>query len=152
MNRPQGRIIELYREAAPPRAVVEVVAAARCPRCAAGRGCGAGLLEGESTPRRVDALLPGNLEVHRGDRVWLELAPEDLLQAALLAYGTPLLTMLLAAGGAYLAGLGDLQAVVATLLGAGIGMGIARLRLRRGQCLQNMTPRVAGRCSAAAGQ
>ena len=149
MDRPKGRIIELHRDAAPPWAVVEVAAAVRCPRCAAGKGCGAGLLDGDSTPRHVNALLPGELALHRGDRVWLELAPGDLLQAALTAYGIPLLIMLLAGGGAYLAGLGDLQAVMATLLGAGIGMAVARLRLRRGECLQRMTPRIAGRFAGA---
>ena len=149
MDRPQGRIIELYRDAVPPRAVVEVVTAVRCPRCAAGNGCGAGLLDGEPAPRRVDALLPRDMELHRGDRVWLELAPEDLLQAAMTAYGAPLLTMLLAAGGAYLAGLGDLLSVMATLLGGLVGLSMARLRLRRRGCLQRMMPRVAGRESAA---
>ena len=82
--------------------------------------------------------------------MWLELAPEDLLQAALTAYGTPLLAMLLAGGAAYFAGLDDLYAVVTTLLGAGIGIAVARVRLRRGGCLQRMTPRVAGRLSTAA--
>jgi positive regulator of sigma E activity len=130
--------------------VVEVASAPRCPRCAAGKGCGAGLLDGESAPRHVNALLPGDLELHRGDRVWLELAPEDLLQAALTAYGTPLLAMLLAGGAAYFAGLDDLYAVVTTLLGAGIGIAVARVRLRRGGCLQRMMPRVAGRLSTAA--
>ena len=52
--------------------MVEVAAAPRCPRCAAGKGCGAGLLDGESAPRHVNALLPGDLELHRGDRVWLD--------------------------------------------------------------------------------
>ena len=151
MDSPQGRIIELYRDAAPPRALVEVVVAASCPRCAAGKGCGAGLFGGEPAARRVDALLPEHLDLQRGDRVWLELAPEDLLQAALTAYGTPLLAMLLTAGGAYFAGLDDLQAVVATLLGGGIGIAVARVRLRRRECLQQMTPRIAGRRSAAAG-
>jgi sigma-E factor negative regulatory protein RseC len=151
MDRPQGRIIELYRDAAPPRALVEVAAAVRCPRCAAGKGCGAGLLDGQSAPRRVDALLPDHLELHRGDHVWLELAPEDLLQAALTAYGMPLLAMLLAGGGAYLLDLGELPAVVATLVGAGIGIAVARLRLRRRECLQQMTPRIAGRPPAVAG-
>ena len=58
--------------------------------------------------------------------------------------------MLLAGGAAYFAGLDDLYAVVTTLLGAGIGIAVARVRLRRGGCLQRMTPRVAGRLSTAA--
>ena len=58
--------------------------------------------------------------------------------------------MLLAGGAAYFAGLDDLYAVVTTLLGAGIGIAVARVRLRRGGCLQRMMPRVAGRLSTAA--
>lgn len=151
MDRPHGLIVEMHRDAAPARVVVEVTSAPGCARCAAGKGCGGGLLDGRTTPRRVDALLPDHLELQRGDRVWLELAPEDLLQAALAAYGTPLLAMLLAAAGAYLAGSTEPQAVVATLLGAGAGMIVARLWLRRRECLQQMTPRVAGLRSTAAG-
>ena len=149
MDRPQRRIIELHPDAVPARAVVEVVTSARCPRCAAGKGCGAGLLDGGASPRRVDALLPADLEFHRGDRVWLELAPEDLLEAGLIAYGVPLLAMLTAAGGAYLAGLGELGAVLATLLGALLGIAVGRDRLRRRNCLRRLTPRVTGRFAAA---
>ena len=151
MDRPKGRIIELDREAEPPRAVVEVVAALRCPRCAAGKGCGAGALDGDTSPRRIDALLPPGLELSLGDGVSLELAPEDLLRASMTAYGVPLLAMLLAAGGAYLAGLGDVETVAATVAGTLVGMAISRARLHRGDCLRRMTPRVAGRQSATAG-
>jgi sigma-E factor negative regulatory protein RseC len=151
MDRPQGRIIELLPDTRPPRAVVEVLATVQCPRCAAGKGCGAGLLGGSDGPRRVDALLPRELELRDGDAVWLDLEAQDLLRAALVAYGAPLAGMLVVAGGAYFAALSDLQAILATLLGGFIGAVMGRRYLSRRGCLRRMTPRVTGRCAAGEG-
>jgi positive regulator of sigma E activity len=148
MERPEGRIIELVRGAEPPRAVIEVVSAVRCPRCAAGKGCGAGLTGGDERPRRLDAEVPAELEVRDGDRVWLDLDSQGLLEAAFVAYGAPMAGILIAAAAAYIAGLSDLQAVLATLLGGVTGAVAGRIYLRRRGCLRRMTPRVAGRCPA----
>jgi sigma-E factor negative regulatory protein RseC len=146
MDNPHGRIIELIPDAEPPRAVIEVVSAMQCPRCAAGKGCGAGLLGGDERPRRVDALIPGDLEVRDGDMVWLDLSSQDLLHAAIAAYGAPLAGILVMASGAYVAALSDLQAILVTLLGGFTGAVAGRVYLRRRRCLRRMTPRVAGRC------
>ena len=51
------------------------------------------------SPRRVEALLPAHVAVDEGDEVWLELASQDLLAAALVVYGLPLASMLMVAGG-----------------------------------------------------
>jgi sigma-E factor negative regulatory protein RseC len=148
MDRPQGRIIELIPDAGAPRAVVEMLTAVRCPRCAEGKGCGAGLVGGDESPRRVEALVPGHLELRKGDQVWLDLASRDLLHAALVAYGAPLAGMLVAAAAVYLAAVSDLQAILATLLGGFVGAVGGRTYLHRRGCLRSMTPRVTGHCPA----
>ena len=148
MDNPHGRIIELIPDAEPPRAVIEVVSAMQCPRCAAGKGCGAGLLGGDERPRRVDALIPGDLEIRDGDMVWLDLSSQDLLHAAFAAYGAPLAGILVMAAGAYVTVLSDLQAILVTLLGGFTGAVAGRVYLRRRRCLRRMTPRVAGRYMA----
>ena len=145
MDSPEGRIIHLYADARPPRAVVEVVSSMRCARCAAGKGCGAGLLGGDERPRKVDARIKDQLEIQEGDRVSISLQPDDLLEAAKNADGLPLLGGLRAAGGAYLAGLGDVPAAGATLLGLLGGFALGRRRLRDKDCLQRFTPVVTAR-------
>ena len=145
MDSPRGRIIELIPDAEPPRAVIEVVSAMRCPRCVAGKGCGADLLGGDERRRRVDALVPRDLQVRTGDMVWLDLSSQDLLHAAIAAYGAPLAGILVMAGGAYVAALSDLQSILITLFGGFAGAVAGRVYLRRRRCLRRMTPRVAGR-------
>ena len=145
MDSPRGRIIELIPDAEPPRAVIEVVSAIRCPRCAAGKGCGAGLLGGDERKRRVDALVPRDLEVCNGDMVRLDLSSQDLLRAALAAYGAPLAGILMMASAAYVAALGDLESILITLSGGFAGAVAGRVYLGRRRCLRRMTPRVAGR-------
>ena len=151
MDRAQGQIIELIPNAEAPRALVEVLSSVRCPRCATGKGCGAGVLGGDERPRRVEAIVPGHLELHKGDPVWLDLASQDLLHAALVAYGLPLAGMLVAAGGVYLAAPGDLQAILVTLLGGFVGVVASRIYVRRRSCLRRLTPRVTGHCGAGSG-
>lgn len=148
MDRPHGRIIELIADAAPRRAVVEVESSMRCPRCAAGKGCGAGLLGGDGRLHRIAAVIPDDLELQPGDSVRLELAPRDLLQAATLAYGAPLVGVLAFAGAATIADLGDLPAVLLTLLGGIVGFATGRARLRGRECRLRLTPTVAGRLAA----
>jgi sigma-E factor negative regulatory protein RseC len=148
MDSPHGRIIELIPDAEPRRAVIEVISAMQCPRCAAGKGCGAGLLGGDERPRRVDALVPGDLDVRDGDMVWLDLSSQHLLNAALAAYGAPLAGILAMASGAYVAALSDLQSILITLLGGCVGAAAGRIYLRQRRCLRRMTPRVGGRYKA----
>lgn len=149
MENPQGRILSIYPDDTPPHAVVEVAASIRCARCAAGKGCGAGLLGGDERPRRVDALIARDLELGEGDHVRIELAPNNLLRASLIVYGLPLLGALVGAAGAGLSGAGDVSAALAALGGAGIGMLAGRLRLRKNECLRAFTPVVTARIPAA---
>ena len=145
MESPRGRIIRINTDTSPRAAVVEVVSAVRCARCAAGKGCGAGILDGDVRPRRVEAYVRDRLELDVGDQVRIALSPNDLLQAAVTAYGAPLAGAVVFAGIAYLADSSDLAATLATLTGLVIGIGVGRWRLRRNACLERFTPVVTER-------
>ena len=149
MDNPQGRILSIHRDETPPHAVVEVAASLHCARCAAGKGCGAGLLGGDDRPRRVDALITQDLDLVEGDQVAIELAPDNLLRASLIVYGLPLLGAVTGAAGAWLAGAGDLGAAVTALVGVGVGIMAGRLRLQRAGCLRTFTPVVTARIATA---
>ena len=151
METPQGRILSLHIDESPARAVVEITSSLRCARCLSGKGCGAGLIGADDANRRVDALLVNDVPVHAGDHVRIELAPNNVLQAALIAYGLPLCG---AVGGALLgslAGAGDVGAAAASLAGTALGIVIGRLRLRRADCLHRFTPVVAARLAGEGG-
>ena len=149
METPRGRVLSVYDDASPRHAVVEVVSSLRCARCAAGKGCGAGVLGGDSKLRRIDALIAGGVVVREGDEVRVELAPDNLLRAALIVYGLPLAGALVGAGVAYLIGAGDLGAAVSALGGIALGVAAGRARLRRGNCLRRFTPTVTARLAVA---
>lgn len=145
METPQGRILSLHIDESPPRAVVEITSSLRCARCLSGKGCGAGLIGADDANRHVDALLVNDVQLQAGDRVCIELAPNNVLQAALIAYGLPLCG---AVGGALLgslAGMGDSGAAGASVAGAALGILIGRRRLQRADCLHRFTPVVASR-------
>jgi sigma-E factor negative regulatory protein RseC len=145
VDSPQGHILSIYDDRDPVWAVVEVTAPIRCARCAAGRGCGAGIVGGDARPRRVEArVLPG-LGLREGDEVRVDLAPHDILQAALIAYGLPLAGAVLGASAAYLADAGDLGAAMAALAGISAGLLAARRRLKRSACMQRLAPVVTSR-------
>lgn len=141
MQNPQGRIVSIDRDHNR-NVVVEVEATVACRRCAEGKGCGAGLLNGPPQDRQVSALLVDGLVVGDGDRVSLDLAPRNLLQAAIIVYGYPLAAAILAALLALGLGLGDLAAAACALVGIGAGVLLARLRLRNAGCLRRLTPLV----------
>ena len=149
MENPQGRILSIHRDDTPPFAVVEVASSIRCARCAAGKGCGAGLLGTDEKLRRVDALILRDLDLRKGDHVRIELAPNNLLRASLIVYGLPLLGGVAGAAGAWLSGTDDLGASIAALVGVGIGILAGRLRLQRSGCLRTFTPTVTARIAAA---
>ncbi len=145
MDNPQGRILSIHRDDTPPHAVIEVAASIRCARCAAGKGCGAGILGGDEKLRRVDALIANDLDVGEGDQVAIELAPNNLLRASSIVYGLPLLGAVGGASGAWLSGMGDLGAAIAALAGVGVGILAGRRRLQRTGCLRTFTPVVTAR-------
>lgn len=145
MDNPQGRILSIHRDDTPPHAVVEVAASLRCARCAAGKGCGAGILGGDEKLRRVEALLRNDLDVGEGDQVAIELAPNNLLRASSIVYGLPLLGAVGGAFGAWWSGMGDLGAALAAIAGVGVGILAGRRRLQRTECLRTFTPVVTAR-------
>ncbi len=141
MENPRGRVVTVSKDT--PSAVVEVITAISCARCAAGKGCGAGLAGGGRKSRRIEAHIALGLDVREGDEVSIELAPRHLLNAALLVYGMPLGGALLGAVIAYSLGFGDLHAAVAGLLGIAAGIAVARRRAGREQC--RFTPTIVAR-------
>ena len=148
MKNPRGRVIAIERVEPSPHALVEVDASISCARCAEGKGCGAGLLGGDSGRRRVDALIGVGLAIREGDEVRIELAPSNLLQASLIVYGLPLSGAVLGAALAYFAGVDEPYAATAALGGVVVGLLIARLRLRTSQCLRQFTPTIVERLLA----
>ena len=126
------------------RALVEVAATAVCARCAAGKGCGAGVLPGgRLTTLEVD--IARGIAVQPGDRVCLNLDPADLLRASLLAYGLPLTGMALALAILRMfSNIGsDLIAVVTALAGLLGGLLTGRyLLLRDRRCARHLVPTI----------
>jgi sigma-E factor negative regulatory protein RseC len=144
MNAPSARVITTG-----PKVATVAVDVAACARCAAGRGCGAGLLQRGRT-RLLRVRVADGLRLEPGDCVRLELAPRDLLRAAWLVYGLPLLSLVLfvaaATTMAELAGDAGVTAIGAAGLAAGL---IASRRiLRKDGCLQDLTPTVYERITA----
>lgn len=148
MHHREGQVLSVDAKTDPAHAVVEVEASFRCARCAAGKGCGAGLFAGDSKSRRVDALVTSQLELQVGDRVRLELAADNVLRAAGLVYGWPLCGALAGAALAWWLGAGDAGAVLAAATGGLAGIAAGRLRLRREDCLRQFTPLVTARLDA----
>ncbi len=132
MDHPRGRVLTVRKDT--PSAIVEVATAFSCARCAAGKGCGAGLLGSSRQSSRIEAQIVAGVEVHEGDEVSVALAPRHLLNAALVVYGLPLGGALLGAVIAYSLGFGDLHAALAGLAGIAVGIVIARYRATRDQC------------------
>mgnify|MGYP001818770696 FL=1 len=73
------------------------------------------------------------------------LAPKEVLQGAVIAYGTPLLAILVAVALAYLAGWSEPVSVIAALVVMTIGIGSARIYLGRRRCLRQFMPVVTAR-------
>ena len=142
MDNPSGIIQSLVSDERGTRAVVEVDVSTVCPRCAAGKGCGAGLLAGGGRPKRVEASFNINLDLAAGDNVEIALAPSNLLRASLIVYGLPMLGAVGGAGLAYLMTLGDAAAATAALVGLLSGWLVGRWRLRQRDCLANFVPTI----------
>jgi len=152
MDDPKGKIIALVRDNDGMRAVVDVEAQEVCPRCAAGRGCGAGIFTGHQKTRRVEARVAPGLDLNEGDTVRIELAPSNVLRAAAIVYGLPLSGAAVAAASAYLAGLGDAGAAALAILGLFAGLYAGRRQLNRQACLAQFTPTVSARVGIEAPQ
>ena len=142
MNNPRGRVLSLIPGDHGVRAIVAVQDAPVCPRCAAGKGCGAGIFTTGSAERQVEAAVPPGLCPQVDDRVEILLAPENLLRAAFVVYGLPMIGAIGGATLAYAASLGDAAAAMLALLGLGCGLVASRWRLRQADCLRRFTPRI----------
>ncbi len=145
MKDPQGTIVEIVRDSRGVTAIVDIEADAVCARCASGRGCGAGILAARSGTRRLDIAVGEDLKLSEGDVVDIQLAPRNVLAAALLVYGLPLAGAAAAAALAFVFSLGDAGAAALSLAGLATGMLIGRRRLRHDSCLERFTPTVARR-------
>lgn len=142
MDNPHGRVESLQSDENGLRAVVGIDVAAACPRCAAGKGCGAGIFVDTGTRRHVEAAVRPGLQLRKGDLVEVALAPENLLRAALIVYGLPMAGAILAAAIAYALGVSELFAAISALAGLGAGLLLGRWRLRREDCLSRFVPTV----------
>ncbi len=123
-------------------ATVSVDAAVVCARCAAGKGCGAGLLTGSNRTRLIEAQLSPGMGLKAGDEVKLTLAPSNLLRAAFLAYGLPLGGIVIALGMAWFLQqtLDDRFAVLLAIGGLVGGILVGRFYLNKDGCLKNLIP------------
>lgn len=148
MNPPVATVLEVFESTVR----VRVEAAPACPRCASGKGCGAGLLAGRRAARELSLPRPPGFDLAPGDRVTLTLPGEKLLGASLLAYGLPLLALVVApvAASKLWGPFGDagLAAIGAGALAAAIVAG--RRLLARDRCLERLVPDVVHRDPAAA--
>jgi sigma-E factor negative regulatory protein RseC len=141
MENPSGRVVSLVDSADGVRAVVEVKVAASCPRCASGKGCGAGIFTASgSAAQPVEASVRKGLDLSEGDVVEISLAPDNLLQAAIIVYGLPMLGAIAGATLAYAFSLRDAVAAMAALIGMAAGLVVSRWRVRQTSCLRNFVP------------
>lgn len=145
MEQATGHVIALESGCATQHAEVEVSAAVACARCAAGRGCGAGLLGASEKTRRVQARIAAGVDVQEGDAVRIELSHRQLLRASWLVYGLPLVAAVIATGMAYFFSLGDSYAVAAAVAGLAVGFLVARRQLSSAACLYRFTPTIVAR-------
>jgi sigma-E factor negative regulatory protein RseC len=145
MMNPSGTILSLISDEQGTRAVVEVDNSPVCPRCAAGKGCGAGLLTGNTQTRRVEVPLGADLALDAGDRVEIVLGSDKLLRATLIGYGLPLAGALLAAAAAYWLALADAAATLLVCSGVAAGWIAGRGLLDRDLCLQQFVPAIGRR-------
>jgi sigma-E factor negative regulatory protein RseC len=145
MNNPTGTIQAFIADADGTRVLVAVDVSAVCPRCAAGKGCGAGILGGRARVRQLELDVRDDLTLAEGDNVEIALASANLLQAALIVYGLPLLGAVAAAGLAYLIELGDAAAALAAIAGLSAGVFAGRRRLGQDGCLEGFIPSIVRR-------
>lgn len=132
-------------------AVISVEAGAACARCAAGKGCGAGIFAPASQIRRLTLPVTEGLCLRAGDQVRLSWRPAHLLQAAVLVYGLPLAGMSLALAVAFWHkdSLSDRDAIVYSMLGLAAGLFACRRLLKRNNCIKNLTPVISERLERA---
>jgi sigma-E factor negative regulatory protein RseC len=108
---------------------VRVASPVACARCEAGHGCGGGLLGAGRTEREIEVRIPAGLSLRAGDQVRLVISSQQLLNAAVLAYGVPLGGLLLAAATGWLLTGDDLSSALAGAAGLIAGVWMSRRRM-----------------------
>lgn len=142
MESPVGKIVSIDGS----KATVAVERKAACPRCASGKGCGAGLLSGSTRPAVLTVSVPPQHRLRAGDEVRLTLEPSHLLRATMLVYGLPLMGMvlMLLVGWSIMRPLSDPAAIAFAVAGLAAGLIAGRWQLNRRDCLKHFVPRIAG--------
>ena len=111
---------------------VQTIRQSACQSCSARSGCGQRVLAAASGGRANQVQVPNTLQACVGDDVTLGIAEQALLQASLLVYALPLLSMVAASMAASQVIPGsDGVAILAAALGLGAGFVVARLWQRR---------------------
>ena len=121
-----------------------------CSRCAAGKGCGAGLIGTSSKTITLSIPLAGNTDLREGDEVRLTMEPIHLMRASLMVYGLPLVGAVAALSAAWLISgpMSDGESILVAAAGLLIGLGIGRYQLNRDECLAQFVPRIAAHSPA----
>jgi sigma-E factor negative regulatory protein RseC len=142
MDSPVGKIVSISNDSA----TVEVERIAACARCAAGKGCGAGLLSGSTKAAILEVSLSPHSQFSAGDEVRLKLEPAHLLRATILVYGLPLAGMVLGPSAGWLISrpLTDGVAVAYAAAGLAAGFIASRWLLNRNHCLKQFIPKIEG--------
>lgn len=122
------------------QAILDVDPQQICARCAAGKGCGAGVFGSGAQRRQLTARVTDGLDVREGQTVEVAMGPGRILKTASTAYGYPLVGGLAGTAAARVAELGDTAAAVAALAGLFSGFLVARRRLRQHACLRDLQP------------
>ena len=125
---------------------VVVDAPVTCRRCASGKGCGAGLLATDQESKQIEIRIPTGMALRTGEHVRLTMAPADLLRAAFLAYGLPLVSMLVFIGAAAIFGSAqsDLTGVIVAVVGLAAGIFAGRQILERDAACDQLVPFIEG--------
>lgn len=123
-------------------ATVEVLSPLACRRCAAGKGCGAGIFQDATRTREIQIQIPLHMTVSVGDDIELAIASRHLLRAAVLAYALPLAAMLGSLGVFWVLSenASDGQAVVVAIFGLVSGLLLSRRLLKRESICEQFVP------------
>lgn len=136
----QGEVVQCVGQ----RARVRVMPATGCARCAAGEGCGQGLLgamRARPVPEAFWVTVPAGETLVPGDRMVLRMAPSDLVAGAAMVYLVPLLGLIMGAFLADIAGAGSEGATTAAGVAGLVGGLLAvRYRLRHSRRVRRFEP------------
>ena len=140
MDFPRAQILSVHQG----YAILSVAAGAACPRCAAGKGCGAGLISAADRHREIRVSFADGSQLKAGDRVALAIPAADLLRGAAYAYGLPLAGMVSALAVARLlqGPLTDLAAVLVAAGGLAAAWTVSRISLQRPHCFLRFHPEI----------